>query len=498
MLIALIAAFVLSGCGSLRLHSEAREKQGVAAKEAWAAVDLSGLVTTERANLKKLLDAELETQDRLAAGIRDHELKAMVGAKSLDEGLVQPVNKLLGTVAQSANRVESSRENVKNFRALMSKLDAIAEEWKAKGIALPTCEAVVNGPMPDKIAKWKKSATETARKELDLILDRQQKACKTPDADNIAKAVYSNVGGAVATAVEQYEADAKALKEIESDAAKRKSEYQDALEEYEKEVAKAEIEADATGNVKKALGRLEKAVGALEAATDALSIQFLSKERLESLDKFVDAVTQAKGDGTVPDGANKATVAFVLLPGLIDDARKSLAEAKKPLALPILIRRNHEQLKFEAASREIEARQTKVRLSKEIVEVLYEQAVQLWMAARDLNNAKVKTLHGQKFTDAFKATGADEKELLYLASARYLDVVNRLSARRYRLEYMRIATSHELSLSYAEVNMKQWQSLIGATVDQVAASSTSGIKAENVSALLNTAGILWIGRGVNK
>lgn len=492
---ALLAVLALGGCGSLRLYSDVRDKQGTAAKDAWAAVDLSSLVTTERANLKKLLEAELETQDRLAASIRNHELRFIVDAKNLKEGLVDPVNSRLATVAGDAASVAASRVRLSKYRKQTIQLDAIAEELKAKGVALPTCASVANSGTPAAIEQWRKSAAPVPLAEVDGALVELRKVCDKPEND-LVKAVYSGVGGEVEIALKQYADDALALKQSEESAAKLKLNYQVALTAYNQ--ATAEVSADATDKVKTALGKLNDAVTALEASQDAPSIQFLSKERLDSLDKFVDAVTQAKGDGTVPDGANKATVAFILLPGLVDDARKSLAEAKKPLALPLLIRRNYEQLKFEAANREIEARRTKVRLSKELVEALYEQAVQLWFASRTLDNENIRKLHGLKVRDAINVKGADEKELVYTSVARYLDVVNRLSARRYKLEYMRIATSHEISLAYAEVNMKQWQSLIGATIDQVAASGASGIKAENVSALLNTIGVLWIGHGVNK
>jgi hypothetical protein len=139
-----------------------------------------------------------------------------------------------------------------------------------------------------------------------------------------------------------------------------------------------------------------------------------------------------------------------------------------------------------------------VRLSRELLDTLYDQAVQLWLADRDLAESKIVPLHAQALLSTFESASPDAKELLYTAAARYLDVVNRLSARRYRLEYMRIAAMHELGLAYAEVNMKQWQALIGATVEQVAAAGASGIKAENISALINTLGVLWIAHGVNR
>jgi hypothetical protein len=124
--------------------------------------------------------------------------------------------------------------------------------------------------------------------------------------------------------------------------------------------------------------------------------------------------------------------------------------------------------------------------------------VQLWLASRDLDVPGVKALHGRRCIEAFSTAGPNEKELMYMSAARYLDTLNRLTARRYRLEYLRVAASHELALAYVEVDMKQWQSLIAATVDQVAAFGASGIKPEQVSSLLNTIGVFWIGHGVNK
>ncbi|HET9645571.1 MAG TPA: hypothetical protein VFP68_19940, partial [Burkholderiaceae bacterium] len=240
-------------------------------------------------------------------------------------------------------------------------------------------------------------------------------------------------------------------------------EYEAARGEYEMALAESTSLPSAAERVSTAADKLNKAVSALDAAQDALSAQFLSNERIDSLDAFVQAVTEAKADGSVPERANKATVAFILLPGLIDDARASLAQARKPLALPLLIRRNHERLKLEAATREIEARRAIVRLSMEIVEADYERAVQLWLASRDLDVPGVKALHGRRCIEAFSTAGPNEKELMYMSAARYLDTLNRLTARRYRLEYLRVAAWHELALAYAEVDMKQWQSLIAAT-----------------------------------
>jgi hypothetical protein len=63
---------------------------------------------------------------------------------------------------------------------------------------------------------------------------------------------------------------------------------------------------------------------------------------------------------------------------------------------------------------------------------------------------------------------------------------------------MRIAATHELALAYSEVNLKQWESLIGTTVNQVADYSAGGIKSQDIMDLINAAGLIYIGVGVNK
>jgi hypothetical protein len=181
---------------------------------------------------------------------------------------------------------------------------------------------------------------------------------------------------------------------------------------------------------------------------------------------------------------------------LLDEAKQALADSKKPLAMPLLIRRNYEELRLQAAQREIAARETMVSLSRQLIDAVYDEAHELSRVVK-LGEEGLRSLQDKRFLDAFSQAKGEQRVHLYTAVARYLDVINRLDARRYKLEYMRIAASHELSLAYAEVNMKQWQSLIGTTVQQAADFSGSGIKADQIINLLNAAGVVWIGAGVN-
>jgi hypothetical protein len=120
------------------------------------------------------------------------------------------------------------------------------------------------------------------------------------------------------------------------------------------------------------------------------------------------------------------------------------------------------------------------------------------MASRSFTAAGLSGTSTDTVLAAFGSSDKNKKEQLYDGAARYLDALNRLEARRYKLEYMRLAATHELSLTYSEVNLKQWEALIGTTVTQVADYSAGGIKAEDITNLINAAALIYIGVGVNK
>ena len=199
-----------------------------------------------------------------------------------------------------------------------------------------------------------------------------------------------------------------------------------------------------------------------------------------------------------------------LLPNLIDQSKRALAAAKKPLVTPYILELNYHQLNLEAAKRDIAASEAIVDHSGQILDVLLYQALQLRLARGELNAAIVpdpkmpqKTevvatkYAGKSLAMAFKEASPSEQHQLYSATARYLDSLNRLDAKRYKLEYVRIADFHNRSLAYAEVNTKQWESLIGTSVGQLQEYGAGGIKPEQAAGLVNTLMLFWIGIGVN-
>ena len=92
---------------------------------------------------------------------------------------------------------------------------------------------------------------------------------------------------------------------------------------------------------------------------------------------------------------------------------------------------------------------------------------------------------------------AEGKSRVLKAASLYLDSRGRLVAAANRTEYQIIALENEQSLAYAEGNIAQWNTLISSVVGQMNDFGDSGIKTENVAALINSLALLWIGKGVN-
>ena len=482
------------------------------------------MIAAERANLDKLLETELATQDQLALAIRDHTLRSLVDDPSIDKALFQRTDEQLKKLVGDggAQKVKDALDLQSKKANLAAEITERQEVWGQLrlGVQAPKCTDFGNTAAMvalNKAVTKAESDTENQKKQKVLGLDTLQeleRMCEKENKDD-KDDIFKNMEGALRGAQTRHQTDLELASTSQKASSNLIRNYKAASKAYtealgeearlasannEKTAPTEDLKKSAKDRTETALVKLKEATAKLSTATDALSIQFLSKERLDSLNAFVDAVTQAGVSGKLPNDANKATVAFVLFPTLVDDAKKSLTDAKAPLALPLLIQRNMAQLQLEAITREVAARDAMQRISQAVVDAIFIQARQLVLAKSEFTSIAQKNegIESKSVAAAFSSATGTTKQSLYRGAAFYLDALNRLEARRYKLEYQYIAAEHELQLAYAEVNAKQWASLIGSTVDQVAAASAGGIKPDSVVALLNTFGVFYIGRGVNK
>ncbi len=507
----LAQAALLMGCSGLRPYSEVRHKQATAAQTAWKAVDLPALVATERTNLDQLLATELATQDKLASSIRDHRLRHIMGAEPLTYTLLEPIKADLKRLVGDADAFAQSRQALQVQRTQSAqRLAVLKDEFAAKRLPMPSCTEAAGTATPGALSQWRQGASALDAAELDAVLEQLRRVCATSDGsdDTLIAAVYQPLGGQMAEAVQRYQADAQALAQRRQQAAQAHARYAQALAAYQAAVAAGQSDPKAAPAVAEAAPALQKVVDALDGSKNAWADEVISRERLRQLDGFLQTVTDGlDNDGLwAHEGASRAAVALVILPGLMDDAREAAARHRRPLAVPLLIRRDIEALKLQAAQRDIATQQAELRLSRELIDALSQQAHQLWLAQRELmqdgtaaGTPDLRKLHTVPLAEALADTKTTpgQKEALYSATGRYLDSLKRLEARRHKLELRRIAQAHERRLAYAEINTLQWKALIDVSVSQVADVSAGGVQAGHVAALLNTVGLLWIGHGVN-
>jgi hypothetical protein len=299
------------------------------------------------------------------------------------------------------------------------------------------------------------------------------------------------------------------LTEDEAKTATLRSNYKAALAEYER--AASLLVVNPTENrdkVDAALKRLGDLAQDLKNADDAFSLEFLSEERIASLDRFLSTYSDVvAGKGT--EGGNRAAIALAVFPDLIDKARVALKDLEKPNLVPLVLQKNLEQTKLEAAQRDIQTRTRLISLRQAHVDGLTAQA-RAYKAADDALNAKGVTqrLATLKLREAMKPVSDKEvtddpdglfesKQKLWKATALYLDAQGRLRANVGKTRYRVTALERERTLTYAESNVNQWKALIDPSVELMGAYGASGVKSSDIQSLFNSLTLLWIGVGVN-
>ncbi|CAH1081235.1 hypothetical protein [Candidatus Nitrotoga sp. 1052] len=541
----LLVAIQLVGCEHLRLYSDKRNQQGVDVKTAWSKVDMTALIAADRDNLNKILQSQLELQEKYATSIRDHQLRAMLTSdKTVGVALKNPIIAELEILVGTGNEktIDAAVEQYLNqFSSPANiKLKLAQQRFVQAQVPAPTCKELVTKKSPngdfelvkpesikdlvDKLAASKNPTEERKLAVLNSALLNLIAGCAEPNAQSIPEALAKFKSGKLQDAVADMTADSNALATAKQAGVTLQKEYKDASEAYEKIAGKpAETATPAaasaattasptvaptckpvdTAKLKpteveaaNAAARLCQAVADIEKADSAFGKKFLSQERLDSLQKLVDTINQTKPGDPVPSGASKATAAYVLIPSLIDEVHAAMAENKKPVAMSFLIQRNIEQLKLEAANREIALLETRAHLSSIVVEAIVNEIVLLYKAKTNLN--KKPGLLNAPMATVFNNTTIDDKETLYAALVNYIDAISRQDVKWRKAQYQRLSTFHEVALTYAEVNLKQWTSLIDTAVQQVGDSAAGGIKPESYTNILNSLGIFYIGHGVSK
>lgn len=500
----LAAALSITGCAGLRPYSEVRDKQAATAISTWSDVKLKAEMSTHRENLDALRLAEKSAQDDVGKSIRDFRLRVLVSEKTMNESLVKPLEqrmKRLNGGAMDQTALDAFR--LKHEEALIQ-IPRGQDAFKSARLKVPDCGAF------GKPQEWKDgdplTVPDSVTKEVDAVEDLGTKREVQRFLEELAKhCAYANLARYVMVAAAADSELGKAWKQFQDDvswvnkrkeaAAGAKQDYEKALGEYEAAVKRGTSDSALLQKVKDKLADLQKLTG------NPFAEKIITEEKLKSLNDYLANVTAYEPGEEFPDSASRAARATALLPELADTIRSARASSKKPLVAPYLLMKNHEQLKLEAITRDVNARQRIADLSGALCTAMSIEVLQLQDARKLLNAHTLAARHGGipvvTILKGSRGVSAADKKQVLEASAIYLDVIGRLEPKRYKLEYERIAAFHERTLAYSEVNAQQWENLIGVSLNQLGEYGAGGLKPEHVISFFNALGIIWIGSGVN-
>lgn len=510
---ALLAALaMLSGCSNLYFHSETRQKQAEAATKAWTEIEHEPLFKVERENLKKLAQVEAQTQQRLAAAKREYLAAAITGPG--------PANESAAAVAKRSVRSVVLERATRSFVALIGPLDlydkrvaaqdkldplqksvaGLAARLQPLGSPVLGCDDLSGTPLalPAAADKWLATFSGPALVGAKDSLASLLRDCTSLRAAEVSAGAQPPVG-LLKSATDQRDRDQRDLAAQRDAFRVAKAEYEEALKAHAAAEASAQApagDATAAARVGAAAARLSTAIAALRGLNNAFAEEFIANETLESVDEALTAIAAGKAG----DDANKGVVFAVQAPALIDRYRAALAAARKPLVLPLLIRRNAEQLQRDAAAADVRLLEAKLATSERIVRAVNNEAAALRRAIRELEEAGalVPSTLNEPWAEALAKSSGKAKQLLLSGTARFLDAASRLEGERYALEYARLAIDHERGLVYAEISVAQWGNLIGTGVGQLEAFAKGGIDKAVLSDIAKILGIFWIGHGVNQ
>ncbi len=491
----LALAIASSGCSSIHLYNAGRDKQGAEAKKAWSDVDLSGLIATERPNLEKLLAAELATQDRLATAIRDQQMLVMISTKPLSETLVPPleswIEKLTGKNWGYQKFIEA-RIKLENDR------NGLADARETLEIDLRmsvSCEDARSEEQPPRIKAALEKAKDVLAKE---SLARLKARCEAVENAEVGLTKLVPAAGRAGAAGKQWLDDKAAIAAAEAQTAQAAKEYEKALDEYNQAVkATSPASPGYEEKLKGIFKKINDAVDKLEKVQGGFGKQFVAQDRLNKIEQIVKVLSGSEKLEAVKDEELRSALGpVIVLPHLVDEGIALLQAAKRPRATPFLIEKEHQRLLLESANREVDGRKRSAQIAKEIFDALVEEAELLHLVKHDLEG--IAAVHARSLSEVLDDRSFKQAQALYSILGRYLDAIGRIDARAYKLEYQRIAAIHDAALAKSEVAILMWNNLIGTSVEQVSSFHASGLRPETIIQALQAAGVLWIGRGVNR
>lgn len=531
------AAIAVSGCADLHLYSPQRDEQGKAAQKAWADADPLEPVRTQRENSAALLARELAYVETASLAKRDRELQALTVGPSLQTDLVTKVQAGALVVAGDVTLQNQIATAMGRQASFTSQYTQAMKEVLRRGFEPFPCADLTSGKAEQSVADWLaiyKAKQPFPAQVFEGAITAAKKLCAEKLADSTAVRDLLTAEAASAkdkgtplprlwSATDELDAAEQALKSREAANAGDRNAYRAALAEY-RELLKEGIPAAAPAAsaaaapvaaasapqtpekqsaLDQSLTKLKAAIDKLKGLNDKYSLKFIAEERITAIDEFLGTMLEPKpaGDPAESD-KDRAARTLRLLEETAEEWNAAQANAKEVLTRPLLMQQSLDALQVEALSRSMAADKADIEILRMRVDLLGQQATHYRLAQGFLKGTE-KHHTGSLQSVMFDNNKAADQELLnertrlLQASAHYGYASGYLQGQLDGTQLKRQALKNARTLDAAELNVRQWATLIGSNVDLVAAWATIGVKEETISKGINALLLLWIGVGVN-
>lgn len=481
--LALACTVLLSGCSGMRLYNETRNKQGEAASKAWSEVDLPAYFQSQRDERKKLLQAELDAVTLHVMTRRENTMRVVAN------GTVEDFDVALGT--ELSGLVDGNIKQLDDWEAAVRILTIRRRE-----LAFSRDLLSLHEPTLANCAAAPKSGPISSKKAASY-LDAFKRDCKAEgEASKAVAELEKSLGGAYGLALQ---GEATRVEDAKKGAVDATNDYKVALKAYEDAVNGAPGAGEkASERIAEAAGKLRKTVDVLLKLDDEFGFgkEAVAKEKVTTLSELLEKIESGANPGK---DAGHAEIQALMLPRIADDLQAINTLNKTAPKAALIIRRDIEHGRANAAALEVSCAQQRVALTKLILASRFEEALLIRSAKKKLGSAmKASGLAAQTFATALSQGNAEIKGSLIGAAGDYLDAIGRQRTHTQRLETMKTAIAHERSIAYAENSASQWSTLIGSVVGQTAEYAAGGQKFSEYKDLIQSLTLLWIGRGVNK
>ncbi|HEY8608311.1 MAG TPA: hypothetical protein VIM12_14445 [Noviherbaspirillum sp.] len=527
----------VSGCAVL--YSETRDKQGKELKDAYAKVDLKNQIEIPRKNRAAILEQQLLAIDALGRVQRDAIIRAVATGTAPGDTVLARLNMVsrlsgadtvLGSPAAdpASSALAPRTARIKSYTPWLTTMKSVDErrryisntvvpQFALFSLNAPTCDDLAKNTEVKKLLdRWvdeheplpaAASADSPPAGPVRAVLRVMDTQCKQLEG-HLQSLEKMGLGGELGAVVKRLDKERNALEGLRARTAALRAEVEAVIIERDKAEKQGQGE-----RVRKAAEKLADLLPKLMKAEDVFSVQFLADKEQDALNAFLATIRNTPAGEQPPAESSRAAMALVLLPDLFDETKAQLAEANKASLMPLILQKDLSKIKYDAASREIATRELRVALLQQQEALLREQVASFIDLDMLVAEKLSPSLLGQPMVEVLtppelpgapsrparaKATTSEQRADVWKAVALYVDTGVRKGGEFKKIALRLNALDDEILLGYSEANVAQWNTLVGANVDQLAAFGAAGIRPEQIGAFINSLSLLWIGAGVNK